>query len=320
MKKVEAFKCAHCTKIYLSKETCRKHESRCFWNPITRSCASCIFERYKDYMIGEWGLTPIRTCLRNHDISAKLRTACPDHHFKKAKCDIKQMKVIRANYNPEPIITPILESYWKENEKRLEAQRQIDEKGFALRADAMIGRLASAVAWTLMIKETADLANENDGLVEDEFLEGGFETRMDEVDEVIFAFDCHGIGGDRIRGIIDNMSKKLSGNPLFSLPLIKQGYREYHQKMFDYTELMEDTDNADFHRSKLESLGDWTVLGMAGNLIFPGSNKIKKNELDLDSLKIFLDRLKDVDPDLRNDLIDAMRNPKEVEELWDAPF
>lgn len=320
MIKVNAFQCAFCTKIYLSKETCRKHECRCFWNPKTRSCASCIFEQYKDYRIMPGHSTSIRTCLRNHDISAKLKTACLDYHFKKAKCDLFQMKVIRANYNPEPIITPILERYRVENEKRKETQRQIDEKGFALRADAMIGRLACAVGWNLMVKGTVELANENDNLVEDEFLESGFETRMSEVEEVAFAFECLGINRDRIQGIIGEMSNILSENPLFSLPLIQQGYREYHTKMVNYSEMMEEKGNADFHRNRLISLGDRTILGLAGNLMFPGSSKFKKDEPDLDTLKIFQDRLKDVDPDLRNDLIDAMRKPKEVEELWDAPF
>lgn len=320
MQKIEAFQCAFCTKIYLSKETCRKHESRCFWNPKTRSCASCIFERYKDYSIMPGHSTSIRTCLRNHDISAKLKTACPDHHYKKAKCDLHQMKEIRANFNPDPIITPILERYKVENEKRKETQRQIDEQGFALRSDALIGRLASAVAWTLMVKETADLSIENDDLVEDEFLESGFETRMSEVEEVVFAFECLGINRDRIQGIIGEASRTLPGNPLFSLPLIKQGYREYHQNMVDYSELMEDKVSADFHRNRLESLGDWTVLGMAGNLLFPGISMFKENEPDLDSLKIYQNKLKEVDSDLRNDLIDAIRNPKEVEEIWDAPF
>ncbi len=230
------------------------------------------------------------------------------------------MKVIRANYNPEPIITPILERYRVENEKRKETQRQIDEKGFALRADAMIGRLACAVGWNLMVKGTVELANENDNLVEDEFLESGFETRMSEVEEVAFAFECLGINRDRIQGIIGETSRNLPGNPLFSLPLIQQGYREYHTKMVNYSEMMEEKGNADFHRNRLISLGDRTILGLAGNLMFPGSSKFKKDEPDLDTLKIFQDRLKDVDPDLRNDLIDAMRKPKEVEELWDAPF
>lgn len=320
MKKVTAFKCAYCTKIYLSKDSCKRHEKKCFWREETKSCATCIFERYKDYEILPSHSTSIRTCLRNHDISAKLKTACLDHHFKKAKCDLQQMKKIRANYNPEPIITPILERYRVENEKRKEAQRQIDEQGFALKADAMIGRLASVVAWTLMVKETVNLANENDDLVDDDFLEGGFETRMCEVDEVVFAFECLGINRERIQCIIDEMSNILSENPLFSLPLIQQGYREYHTKMVDYSEMMEEKGNADFHRSRLISLGDRTILGLAGNLMFPGSSKFKKDEPDLDTLKIFLDRLKDVDPDLRNDLIDAMRNPKEVEELWDSPF
>lgn len=320
MIKVNAFQCAFCTKIYLSKETCRKHECRCFWNPKTRSCASCIFEQYKDYRIMQGHSTSIRTCLRNHDISAKLKTACPDHHFKEAKRNINQMNEIRANYNPETYITPILEKHKANIEKRMEAQRVINEQGHALQADAILGQLANAIGWTMMVKGTADLSNENKGLVEDDFLEKNFETRMDEVDIIIFIFESIGINGDRIKEIINAMSGQLLNDSLFYLPLILQGNREYHQKMVAYSELMEDKDNADFHRSRLESLGDWTVAGMAGNMIFPGMSMFKENEPDLDALGSFLKKLQEVDPDLKDDIIEAMRTPQVVDELWDSPF
>lgn len=320
METVTAFKCAYCTKIYSSKDSCRKHEKKCFWKEETRSCATCIFERYKEYRIGEVGLTSIRTCLRNHDITGKLRTACPDHHFKKAKCNINQMKEIRANYNPEPIITPILEKHKAEIERRMEAQRVINEQGYALKADATLGQLANVIGWTMMVKGTADLSNENEGLVEDDFLEKNFETRMDEVDIIIFIFESIGINGDRIKEIINAMSGQLLNDSLFYLPLIQQGNREYHQKMVAYSELMEDKDNADFHRSRLENLGDWTVAGIAGNLIFPGMSMFKENEPDLDAMGSFLKKLQEVDPALIDDMVEAMRTPQVVDELWDAPF
>lgn len=320
METVSAFKCAYCTKIYLSKDSCRRHERKCFWREETRSCATCIFERYKDYRIMQGHSTSIRTCLRNHEITGKLRTACPDHHFKKAKCNINQMKEIRANYYPDPIITQILEKHKAEIERRMEAQRVINEKGYALKADAILGHLANAIGWTMMVKGTAQLSNQNEGLVEDDFLEKNFETRMDEVDIIIFIFESIGINGDRIKEIINAMSGQLLNNSLFYLPLIQQGNREYHQKMVAYSELMEDADNADFHRSKLESLGDWTVAGIAGNLIFPGMSMFKENEPDLDAMSSFLKKLHEIDPDIKDDMIESMRNPNVVVELWDSPF
>jgi hypothetical protein len=40
---IEAYQCEFCLKIYKSKGGCRKHESRCFANPVMRSCRSCKY-------------------------------------------------------------------------------------------------------------------------------------------------------------------------------------------------------------------------------------------------------------------------------------
>lgn len=47
---------------------------------------------------------------------------------------------------------------------------------------------------------------------------------------------------------------------------------------------------------------------------------LKENEPDLDVMSLFSKKLQEVDPDLRNDLIDALRRPKKVVELLDALF
>jgi hypothetical protein len=43
MNKIEAFKCEFCGKIYANPKTCKSHEKNCYYNPSTRSCASCKF-------------------------------------------------------------------------------------------------------------------------------------------------------------------------------------------------------------------------------------------------------------------------------------
>lgn len=43
MKEIKAYECDHCCIYKKTKHTIKKHEERCFSNPETRSCATCIF-------------------------------------------------------------------------------------------------------------------------------------------------------------------------------------------------------------------------------------------------------------------------------------
>lgn len=43
MIEVTMYQCTHCYKRkYVSKSACQKHEEICFYNPDTKSCATCI--------------------------------------------------------------------------------------------------------------------------------------------------------------------------------------------------------------------------------------------------------------------------------------
>ncbi|MDX9930125.1 MAG: hypothetical protein RBS37_09780 [Bacteroidales bacterium] len=41
MNKISAFKCDYCGKVYTTSKSCKAHEKNCYYNPDTRSCASC---------------------------------------------------------------------------------------------------------------------------------------------------------------------------------------------------------------------------------------------------------------------------------------
>jgi len=43
MEQVNVWKCSFCKKTSFHKGTIRKHERECFYNPETRSCASCLW-------------------------------------------------------------------------------------------------------------------------------------------------------------------------------------------------------------------------------------------------------------------------------------
>ena len=48
MHEVKAYRCSYCKKYGLSKSNIKKHESGCFRNPVTRSCATCANYAQKD--------------------------------------------------------------------------------------------------------------------------------------------------------------------------------------------------------------------------------------------------------------------------------
>ena len=118
MKTIEAYKCNYCNKVYQLKKSCQAHENRCYSNPKTRSCASCIFLKKSDFAYQPGYFVYLITCLRNHNTPKCLETACNDYHYKKAKCDLKAMQQIRAAYNPEPFIRPHLEKCIADDERR----------------------------------------------------------------------------------------------------------------------------------------------------------------------------------------------------------
>jgi hypothetical protein len=43
MREITAYNCDYCNKIYSIKSQCKAHEKKCYYNPDTKSCASCIF-------------------------------------------------------------------------------------------------------------------------------------------------------------------------------------------------------------------------------------------------------------------------------------
>nr|DAK10581.1 MAG TPA: Transcriptional repressor CTCF/DNA Complex factor zinc finger protein-DNA [Caudoviricetes sp.] len=50
MHEIKAYQCAYCRKYSKSKSVMKKHESKCFHNPITKACATCgnrFQEHYK---------------------------------------------------------------------------------------------------------------------------------------------------------------------------------------------------------------------------------------------------------------------------------
>jgi transcription elongation factor Elf1 len=95
------------------------HERRCYKNPITKSCASCLFLKQEHIQYTPGYSISLLTCLRNHNTPNKLETGCNDFHYKKGQCDKKVIQQIREAYNPVPFIQPYIDKYVEAHEKRM---------------------------------------------------------------------------------------------------------------------------------------------------------------------------------------------------------
>lgn len=76
MEEITAYKCDHCGKVYQNKGSCAKHEKRCFFNPITKACASC---EYLSSEIDPVDFERVSVCHKDVDLSKGLQHHC-DHH------------------------------------------------------------------------------------------------------------------------------------------------------------------------------------------------------------------------------------------------
>lgn len=91
MKKVDAYECDHCAKLIDNKLSCKSHEYRCYFNPRTRSCASCS----SLYLVLEKApgkpksVMDVQKCKNEIDVSKrKLRTNC-NHYVQREKPEVE---------------------------------------------------------------------------------------------------------------------------------------------------------------------------------------------------------------------------------------
>lgn len=60
MKEITAYACDFCKKYSKSKSTIKSHERICFHNPVTKSCATCIFYTQEEHETKETGVYQYR--------------------------------------------------------------------------------------------------------------------------------------------------------------------------------------------------------------------------------------------------------------------
>lgn len=66
MKEIIVYQCDYCGRYKKTKKSVANHEKRCYWNPETRSCITCLY--MPDY--------EQHTCKDGVDVTDRLKTQC----------------------------------------------------------------------------------------------------------------------------------------------------------------------------------------------------------------------------------------------------
>lgn len=99
IKTIETYRCEHCNKAYRFKRSCLAHERRCYKEPKTKSCESCVFLKPIGYEKHNGYVITLLTCLKNHLAPRDFDTDCIDYKFIKEKFAPKNEQKARAIYN-----------------------------------------------------------------------------------------------------------------------------------------------------------------------------------------------------------------------------
>jgi hypothetical protein len=84
MREINAFKCDYCGKVYTTSKTCKAHEKNCYYNPDTRSCASCEHLGLEKKYINPGEYTRNQICKAGiHVNESGLRSDCPLYNERK---------------------------------------------------------------------------------------------------------------------------------------------------------------------------------------------------------------------------------------------
>lgn len=95
MKKIEAYKCNFCKKVYENRSSCKSHEYKCYYNPKTQSCAGCAFLLRSSIEISKARFYEFSACLVNHNVIGNLRTKCQDFANKNNRKEVLKANQLR---------------------------------------------------------------------------------------------------------------------------------------------------------------------------------------------------------------------------------
>jgi hypothetical protein len=328
MRTVNSFKCSYCGKLYESKDSCRSHENRCYFNPKTRSCASCAFLKYDSYEYKTGHTCSVRTCIKNHNVTVKLKTKCEDYFFKNALGSVGKIEQAEINYNPIPKVKKYLKSIGLAVETNLKIisdpviENSIyDDEYFSLVADAYLDKLISAVGFKILSLAVEEFSNTHDLLTVQE-LNMHYNLQNEEIYEVINGLSSIGIPDDTVYNLINNIAGQLPKTLVYAYPLIKQSEVSYYRHMVEAYEWIGDEGSAKYFENmaiKADKMpGIESCLDMFSDIKPKSFPKEEISELDKNCLKI----IEETFPDLKSTIICRLckKRNAECQILSDTPF
>jgi len=327
MKNVNSFKCSYCDKLYESKDSCRSHENRCYFNPKTRSCASCAFLRYDSYEYKPNYSYAVRTCMKGHDVTRKQKNHCEDYFFKNAIGSAGKIEQAEKSYNPIPQVKKYLKEIGVNVETNLKVVRNTDieielydNEYYSAKADAFLDKLISAVGYKILFLTESDLSRAND-LLTDNDLDMHFNLQHNEIDNVISLFSSIGIPSETTYDLIEKISMELPKTLEYAYPLIVQSEVSYNKHMANAFELIGDEGSAYYYQTKASVAGNMKGIATVFNDFFP-NNKIDR--FPKEKIPAFLEnclkKITEISPDLRDKIIAGLKNNTVEGLILDTPF
>lgn len=260
MKKVDSFKCSYCGKLFDAKDSCRSHEYKCYFNPTTKSCASCAFLKFDDYQYKPNFSISVRTCMHNKDVTRKMKTSCENHYPKAELNSSVKIKHVESFYNPIPHVKKHMEKAGLKTEEDVsvipedEADQQlIDDDENSLLVEANINKIIGAVGYKIVFIQEVELSNETD-FIKDEELEKHTNLYIDEINDVLFLLQLIGFEKEALNTIITKTASELKSIISFPHMLIKQAEINYNLKMAEVADLNGNEDGVYYFKKQAKRM------------------------------------------------------------------
>jgi hypothetical protein len=328
MKAVNSYKCSYCDKLYESKESCRSHENRCYFNPKTRSCASCAFLRYDSYEYKPNHSFAIRTCMKGHDVTRKQKNHCEDYFFKNAISSAGKIEQAEKSYNPIPQVKKHIKEIGVNVENNLKVVRNTDieielydNEYYSLKADALLDKLISAVGYKILFLTESELSRTND-LLKDHDIDMHFNLQHEEIDNLVSLFSSIGISSETMYDIIRKISGELPKTFVYAYPLIVQSEVTHNKHMAEAFEWIGDEGSAYYFKKMASMAENMEGIDTVLNEIFPDIklNSLQKEQIP-DLHESCLKMVTKVYPDLKNKIITELKKRDVTERsISDVPF
>jgi hypothetical protein len=327
MKNVNSFKCSYCDKLYESKDSCRSHENRCYFNPKTKSCASCAFLKYDSYEYKPHYTCSVKTCMKNHDVTGKLKTKCDDYFFKNAIGSAGKIEQAETTYNPIPQVEKYLKKIGLQVETNLTVSSSpdieiglYDDEYLSSLTNAYLDKLVSTVGYKILFLVESEFSNKHDLLTNQE-LDVHFNLQHEGIDHVISLFSYIGIPAEIIYDLINNISGKLPRTLVFAYQLIVQSEVSHNKHMAEAFEWIGDEGSAYYFKKMASNAENMEGIETVFNDFFPD---IKLDSSPNEKIPAFhencLKMITEISPDLRDKIIAGLKKNTVEELISDVPF